>query len=60
MAAASRARCENATIEQLGRDLQYVLDAYTEGPVTLVGHSMGGMTVMSLAAQFPETVRAPG
>ncbi len=46
---------ENATIEQLGRDLQYVLDAHTEGPVTLVGHSMGGMTVMSLAAQFPET-----
>ena len=46
---------ENATIEQLGRDLQYVLDAYTEGPVTLVGHSMGGMTVMSLAAQFPDT-----
>lgn len=46
---------ENATIEQLGRDLQYVLDAHAEGPVHLVGHSMGGMTIMSLAAQFPET-----
>lgn len=46
---------ENATIAQLGLDLQYVLDAYTEGPATLVGHSMGGMTLMSLAAQFPET-----
>lgn len=46
---------ENATIEQLGLDLQYVLDAHTQGPVTLVGHSMGGMTVMSLAVQFPET-----
>lgn len=46
---------EYATIEQLGRDLQYVLDAHAEGPVTLVGHSMGGMTLMSLAAQFPET-----
>lgn len=50
-----RGPMDSATIEQLGRDLQYVLDAYTEGPVTLVGHSMGGMTVMSLAAQFPET-----
>ena len=45
----------NSTIEQLGRDLQYVLDGFTKGPVVLVGHSMGGMTVMSLAAQFPET-----
>jgi pimeloyl-ACP methyl ester carboxylesterase len=50
-----RGPLENSTIEQLGRDLQYVLDAFTQGPVVLAGHSMGGMTIMALAAQFPET-----
>ncbi|MEV7201217.1 alpha/beta fold hydrolase [Streptomyces griseoluteus] len=46
------------TIDQLGRDLRAVLDAAVpEGPVVLVGHSMGGMTVMALAAQFPEYIR---
>ncbi len=45
----------NATFEQLGRDLATVLDATTpRGPVVLVGHSMGGMTVLSLARQRPE------
>ncbi|MET9142636.1 alpha/beta hydrolase [Streptomyces sp. NPDC004042] len=46
------------TIDQLGRDLKAVLDAAApEGPVVLVGHSMGGMTVMALAAQYPELIR---
>ncbi|MER7972203.1 alpha/beta hydrolase [Streptomyces sp. NPDC096080] len=46
------------TIDQLGRDLKAVLDAAVpEGPIVLVGHSMGGMTVMALADQFPELVR---
>lgn len=46
------------TIDQLGRDLKAVIDAAApEGPVVLVGHSMGGMTVMALAAQYPEFVR---
>ncbi|MFI6419911.1 alpha/beta fold hydrolase [Streptomyces sp. NPDC050842] len=46
------------TIEQLGRDLKAVLDvAAPEGPLVLVGHSMGGMTVMALAEQYPEFVR---
>ncbi|MEU9447360.1 alpha/beta hydrolase [Streptomyces sp. NPDC048277] len=46
------------TIDQLGRDLKAVLDAAVpEGPIVLVGHSMGGMTVMALAAQYPELVR---
>ncbi|WP_326598615.1 alpha/beta fold hydrolase [Streptomyces sp. NBC_01803] len=45
------------SIEQLGRDLKAVLDAAVpEGPVLLVGHSMGGMTMMALAEQFPEYV----
>ncbi|KAF4407343.1 alpha/beta fold hydrolase, partial [Streptomyces lycii] len=47
------------TIDQLGRDLKAVLDAAVpEGPVVLVGHSMGGMTVMALAGHYPEYVRA--
>lgn len=42
-------------IDQLGRDLMRVLDVCAPtGPVVLVGHSMGGMTVMSLAAHHPE------
>ncbi|MDJ0340616.1 alpha/beta hydrolase [Streptomyces sp. PH10-H1] len=48
-----------ATIDQLGRDLKAVLDAVApSGPLVLVGHSMGGMTIMALADQFPELVTA--
>ncbi len=46
------------TIDQLGRDLKAVLDAAApDGPVVLVGHSMGGMTMMALAAEYPELIR---
>ena len=49
---------ERCTINQLGRDLAAVLDATcTSGPVVLVGHSMGGMTVMSYAGQHRDVVR---
>lgn len=42
---------ESYTVEQLGRDLARVLaEAAPTGPLVLVGHSMGGMTIMSLAA----------
>ncbi len=45
----------NATIEQLGKDLLSVLDAVApDGPVVLVGHSMGGMTIVALAEEHPE------
>jgi pimeloyl-ACP methyl ester carboxylesterase len=45
----------NGTIDQLGRDLLTILDhVVPEGPVVLVGHSMGGMTIVSLAEQHPE------
>ncbi len=45
----------HATIEQLSRDLKRVLDDLThDDPVVLVGHSMGGMTIMALARQHPE------
>jgi pimeloyl-ACP methyl ester carboxylesterase len=45
----------SATIDRTGRDLGEVLDATTpSGPVVLVGHSMGGMSIMALARQRPE------
>ena len=52
-----RAPAESCTIEQLGADLKRVIDdAAPEGPLVLVGHSMGGMTMMSMAHQFPEVI----
>jgi pimeloyl-ACP methyl ester carboxylesterase len=43
------------TIAQLGRDLHTIIEAVTpSGPIVLVGHSMGGMTIMECAAQQPE------
>ncbi len=48
---------EHATIEQLARDLRHVIDVVAhDGPVVLVGHSMGGMTLVALAEQFPELI----
>jgi pimeloyl-ACP methyl ester carboxylesterase len=46
----------HVSIDQLGRDLHAVLLAAApgDGPVVLVGHSMGGMTIMALARQHPE------
>jgi pimeloyl-ACP methyl ester carboxylesterase len=45
----------HAELDQLARDLDAVLDAHGgPGPIVLVGHSMGGMTIMALARQRPE------
>lgn len=45
----------NASIEQLGHDLRAVVEQLApEGPVVLVGHSMGGMSIMSLADEHPD------
>ncbi|MEV6077064.1 alpha/beta hydrolase [Streptomyces sp. NPDC052069] len=45
-------------IDQLGRDLKAVIDAAApEGRLVLVGHSMGGMTIMALADQYPALIR---
>lgn len=53
--ASERSPSEHCTIDQLGRDLDAVLRAVApSGPVVLVGHSMGGMTILSLADQHPE------
>ncbi len=48
----------HCTIDQLGKDLRAVVDATTpEGDLILVGHSMGGMTIMSFAGRYPEVSR---
>ena len=46
----------HASMSQLGADLYAVLMAVAPGerPVVLVGHSMGGMTIMALARLHPE------
>ena len=49
------AQLDTYTVPQLGDDLQTVLEEVVpRGPVVLVGHSMGGMTVLSHARQHPE------
>jgi pimeloyl-ACP methyl ester carboxylesterase len=48
---------EHATIDQLGHDLKAVLDVVApDGPVVLVGHSMGGMSIVALAENHPELI----
>ncbi len=51
-----RGRRERSTIDQLGADLRAVIDAVVPdgSPVILVGHSMGGMTVLALADLHPD------
>ncbi|GAA3965844.1 alpha/beta hydrolase [Gordonia caeni] len=49
------APADSASIPQLGLDLAAVIRAVAPtGPVILVGHSMGGMTIMALARAHPE------
>src|SRR5262252_4652148 len=50
-----RSAVGSGSIGQLGTDLKAVIDATAPGPgpVVLVGHSMGGMTIMALADQYP-------
>jgi pimeloyl-ACP methyl ester carboxylesterase len=44
----------SSTIEQLAKDLAAVLRAMAaKGPIVLVGHSMGAMTIIALAEQEP-------
>ncbi len=50
---------ENSTynVGQLGRDLASIIAATTpQGPIILVGHSMGGMSMMSFAKAFPDVL----
>ncbi|MBM7805935.1 pimeloyl-ACP methyl ester carboxylesterase [Geodermatophilus bullaregiensis] len=51
----SRGPAEHSTVEQLAHDLAAVLETRVPaGPVVLIGHSMGGMTIMGLADVAPE------
>jgi pimeloyl-ACP methyl ester carboxylesterase len=50
-----RSTRQSSTIDQLGRDLDAVLrELAPDGPLVLVGHSMGAMTIMALAEHRPE------
>lgn len=50
-----RAKASSSTIEQLADDLDRVItECAPRGPVVLVGHSMGGMTIQQLAADRPD------
>jgi pimeloyl-ACP methyl ester carboxylesterase len=51
-----RSDLAHATIDQCGDDLLAVIEATTPPgrPVVLVGHSMGGMTIMALADRHPD------
>jgi pimeloyl-ACP methyl ester carboxylesterase len=50
-----RSSAKNATIEDLGSDLLRIIEhEVPDGPVVLIGHSMGGMSIMSLAEQYPQ------
>ncbi len=48
----------SVTFERLGRDLADVIDQVApDGPLVLVGHSMGGMTVLAMANVRPDLFR---
>ncbi|MEO6143305.1 MAG: alpha/beta hydrolase [Dermatophilaceae bacterium] len=49
---------ESYEVDQLGLDLAAVIrEVAPTGPLILVGHSMGGMTLMALAVQEPKLIR---
>ena len=50
----ARSSQSNSTLEQLGSDLRRVIEQTSPGPCVLVGHSMGGMSIISLAEKHPE------
>jgi pimeloyl-ACP methyl ester carboxylesterase len=49
------ANAQTSTIEQLARDLDAVVRTIApDGPIVLMGHSMGGMVIMELAQRHPD------
>lgn len=51
--------CPTATLARLGDDLAELITASVPtGRLVLVGHSMGGMAMMALAAHHPDLVRS--
>ena len=55
---ASTAGQDGFTITRLGADLRAVLEAVHAREAVLAGHSMGGMTVMSLTAHHPKVIES--
>ena len=56
----SRSAAEHCRMPQLADDLAQVLDEVAgDGPLVLVGHSMGGMAIMRLAQTRPEWFGTP-
>lgn len=50
----ARSHEDRCTIDQLGHDLRRVIEDTVPGRCVVVGHSMGGMTVISLAELHPD------
>ena len=50
----ARSSEDHCTIDQLGHDLRRVIEATVPGRCVVVGHSMGGMSVISLAELHPD------
>ena len=51
------ARLDDCTIENLGRDMADVVDAYAgPGRLVIAGHSIGGMATMALAERRPDLI----
>lgn len=54
----SHSDVEHATIDDLGDDLDVVVERLApHGRLVLIGHSMGGMTVLALADRHPDLFR---
>ncbi|NUS08055.1 MAG: alpha/beta hydrolase [Nonomuraea sp.] len=49
-----RGTADDSTIDRLAEDLAEVIEEFVPGPCVLVGHSMGGMTIMALADRHPD------
>ena len=48
---------KHSTIDQLGRDLERVLtEVVPDGKVVLIGHSMGGMSILALTEHRPDLI----
>ena len=54
---ASTSGADGFTVPRLGADLRAVLEAVDVRDAVLAGHSMGGMTIQSLAMHHPDVLR---
>jgi pimeloyl-ACP methyl ester carboxylesterase len=56
-----RSAANKANVDQLGADLELVIgELAPTGRIVLIGHSMGGMTIMALGQAHPELFAADG